>query len=162
MGIIIGFSCVPEKNEQYNNLIVSEEFEDGIFFVAHSDNGYHLQIETNNPAVFMPSEDRSTIDIHPSGTANLNNDPGLYYIDYYFENSPNNVQTVPLLINPNISMARNTVNRLKNLETENEGYALVLRHTQARLGNDIVDSPIPEWWKSCDTGVARQMNVAFI
>ncbi|MEX2566166.1 MAG: hypothetical protein WD431_09510 [Cyclobacteriaceae bacterium] len=158
IGLTLAFSCVPDENEQYNNLIVSEEFEDEIFFVEHMENGYNIQIKTNNPAVFMPSEARATIEIDPSGTATLDNGPGVYYVDYYFENSPNNVLTLPLLITPNISMARNTLNLLKNLETENEGYALVLRHTQARLGDDIVDSPIPEWWKSCDPTVARQLN----
>lgn len=158
MGLSFTYSCVPEKNEEFNNLIVSEAFEDGIFFVEHLENGYNLQIETNNPAVFLPNDNRATIDINPSGTAELDNDPGVYYVDYYFENSPNNIRTLPLLITPNISLARNTVNLLKNLENEHEGYSLVLRHTQARVGDDIVDSPIPEWWKSCDPEVARQLN----
>ncbi len=157
-GLIFVFSCVPEIDVQHNNLILSEEFEDGIFFVEHSENSYNLLIETNNPAVFMPSEDKSTITIDASGAAVLDNDPGVYYVNYFFENTPNTTLTLPILITPNVSMARNTVNLLKKMEHENKDYALVLRHTQASMGVDRVNSPVPEWWKSCDPDVARQIS----
>lgn len=157
-GWFLCLSCVPEKEVLQDNLIVSEDFVDGIFFVEHLENGYTLQIDTNNPSVFLASEDRPTITIEPTGTAVLDNDPGVYYVNYYFENSPNDILSLPLLITADISMAKKTINLLKNMENENKGYALVLRHTEARLGSDQVDSPIFEWWKSCDRNVARQIN----
>ena len=38
------------------------------------------------------------------------------------------------------------------------GYALVFRHAAADVGSDIVNSTTPEWWKSCDSKLARQLN----
>jgi phosphohistidine phosphatase SixA len=38
------------------------------------------------------------------------------------------------------------------------GYALVFRHAAADIGSDIVNSTTPEWWKSCDSKLARQLN----
>jgi phosphohistidine phosphatase SixA len=38
------------------------------------------------------------------------------------------------------------------------GYALVFRHAAADVGSDQLGSTTPEWWKSCDSKLARQLN----
>lgn len=38
------------------------------------------------------------------------------------------------------------------------GYALVFRHAAADVGSDMPNSTTPEWWKSCDSKLARQLN----
>ncbi|TAE40933.1 MAG: hypothetical protein EAZ70_05960 [Runella slithyformis] len=38
------------------------------------------------------------------------------------------------------------------------GYVLVFRHTAADVGSDQTGSTVPEWWKSCDSKLARQLN----
>lgn len=38
------------------------------------------------------------------------------------------------------------------------GYVLVFRHAAANVGVDQTNSTVPEWWKSCDSKLARQLN----
>jgi hypothetical protein len=38
------------------------------------------------------------------------------------------------------------------------GYVLAFRHTAADIGTDQTNSTVPEWWKSCDSKLARQLN----
>jgi len=37
-------------------------------------------------------------------------------------------------------------------------YSLVFRHAAADVGSDQLGSTTPEWWKSCDSKLARQLN----
>ncbi|WP_373496413.1 hypothetical protein [Aquiflexum sp.] len=150
-------SCL-EGEEKEENMITSEDFIDGVFFVEHSDDGYHINIETNKPAKFYPNTEQQTFEIEESGFADLNLPQGVYWIDCSFDESPNLILTIPLLIMKNKANAVRTVGSLRNMKDEPEGFALVLRHSDARIGDDIIDSPLPEWWKSCDPQVARQMD----
>ena len=150
-------SCIDEE-EALENEIVSSDFIDGVFFVEHQDNPYNINIETNNPAKFYPNSNLQTFDISESGSAQLDLAQGVYWIDCIFENRPDLVETIPILIMKNKANAVRTAKALKNMITDSQGYALVFRHVDARLGDDMVDSPLPEWWKSCDPEVARQMD----
>ena len=38
------------------------------------------------------------------------------------------------------------------------GYAIVFRHASAADGTDVFNSTLPQWWKSCDNKVARQLS----
>jgi phosphohistidine phosphatase SixA len=38
------------------------------------------------------------------------------------------------------------------------GYALIFRHAAADVGVDQLSSTAAEWWKSCDSKLARQLN----
>ncbi len=38
------------------------------------------------------------------------------------------------------------------------GYVLVFRHAAADVGADLLGSTQPDWWKSCDSKLARQLN----
>lgn len=150
------FSCVEE--DKIENMITSRDFIDGVFFLEHLDDGLQINIETNKPAKFFPHSERQTFDIEESGFANLSLPQGVYWIDCIFEDSPNLIQTFPILIMKYKAQAINTVGSLRKMKEEPQGFALVLRHTDSRIGDDIVDSPLPEWWKSCDPNVARQMD----
>lgn len=149
-------SCLEEAREE--NMITSRDFIDGVFYLEHLDHGLQIKIETNKPAKFFPNPKLQTFEISESGFAQLELRQGVYWIDCVFEEKPNIVETIPILIMQNKTNAIKTVSALKNMSTNNQGFALVLRHTDARLGDDIVDSPLPEWWKSCDPNVARQMD----
>jgi phosphohistidine phosphatase SixA len=141
-----------------DNRIVSEDYVDGIFYVAQVDDGYKIQIETTNQALFKANQTRTTFDIDPTGNSDLDLPAGLYWIDYYFMNTPGSVFTLPVLITRYKTKAINTVNFLKHMDAEHEGFILIFRHTEATIGDDIIDSPLPEWWKSCDQNVARQLD----
>lgn len=47
---------------------------------------------------------------------------------------------------------------LQKMPIANETYALVLRHADASVGSDKTDSTEPEWWKSGDATLVRQLN----
>jgi hypothetical protein len=162
MLMVISFSIIScindEEEDQIENEIISADFVDGVFFVEHQDDVYQINIETNNSAKFYPHPELQTFDISESGSAQLELPQGVYWIDCVFDDKPNLVETIPILIMKNKANAVRTVAALKNMVTDNQGYALVFRHTDARIGDDIVDSPLPEWWKSCDPEVARQMD----
>jgi phosphohistidine phosphatase SixA len=38
------------------------------------------------------------------------------------------------------------------------GHVLMFRHTAADIGSDDLTSKIADWWKSCDSKIARQLN----
>jgi phosphohistidine phosphatase SixA len=41
---------------------------------------------------------------------------------------------------------------------QNGGYSLVFRHAAADVGVDQTATSTPNWWKSCDENLARQLN----
>lgn len=149
-------SCLEEEKQE--NMITSEDYIDGVLFVEHLDEGFQINIETNKPAKFFPNSAFQTFEIEESGYAELELSEGVYWIDCSFEESPNHIETIPILIMKNKAQAIRTVRSLRNMKEDHQGFALVLRHVDARTGDDIIDSPLPEWWKSCDPDVARQMD----
>jgi phosphohistidine phosphatase SixA len=150
-------SCIEEE-ELTENEIISPDFIEGVFYVEHQDDPYPIKIETNKPAKFLPNSKLQTFEISESGTAQLDLPQGVYWIDCIFEDKPNLVETIPILIMKNKINAVNTVAALRKMSKDGKGYAIVFRHTDARNGNDMVNSTLPEWWKSCDPEVARQMD----
>ncbi len=38
------------------------------------------------------------------------------------------------------------------------GHIIYFRHTTARAGTDSFSATIPQWWKSCDSTIARQLS----
>lgn len=162
MLIILSFSVISciqeEKEDQIENEITSEDFVEGVFFVEHLDDGFQINIETNNSAKFYPNPEFQTFDISESGSAQLVLPQGVYWIDCVFDDKPNLIETIPILIMKNKGNAVKTVAALRKMAKDSNGYAMVFRHTDARIGDDMVNSPLPEWWKSCDPEVARQMD----
>lgn len=44
-------------------------------------------------------------------------------------------------------------------DLRNGGYVLSFRHALANTGGDQLSSPIPNWWRSCESTIARQLDV---
>jgi hypothetical protein len=113
-------SCLEEEKEE--NMITSRDFIDGVFFVEHVDNGLQINIETNKPAKFFPHSERKTFEIEESGFAALELPQGVYWIDCAFENSPNLIETIPILIMKNKAHAIRTVGSLRNMKEDSIGF----------------------------------------
>lgn len=150
------FSC-SEDNPPVN-LIKSADFSEGVFFVGYNETGVNINITTNNPAKFFPSTNKTTFAIEESGTANLVLDQGVYWIDVVWENGEPLRESIPVYVTRNKNEAIDVVEAINEMETKFSGYAFVFRHANASVGVDVVNSPVPQWWKSCDPGVARQLN----
>jgi phosphohistidine phosphatase SixA len=157
LGFIFFFISCEQENTP-GNLITSNDFVEDVLFVAYNSNGVNIKIETNTPAKFYPSTGRKTFPIEESGLASLVLEQGVYFIDVVWENGTLLKETFPVYINPNKDEAKKTVSALKGMKTNFSGYVLIFRHVDATVGFDTFDSLIPQWWKSCDPKVARQLN----
>lgn len=47
---------------------------------------------------------------------------------------------------------------LQKLPIANETYTIMLRHADASIGADNIYTGLPNWWKSTDSNLARQLN----
>lgn len=139
------------------NEILSDDLVEGIYIVNFIDGNFPINIETTNPAVFSPHPSRNTFDIHSSGKGDYLLKEGAYWVNFHYENDPNKVHTLPVLITKNKSYAKDAISAIHHMKSEPEGYTLVLRHGHSDIGTDRVGSS-PEWFKSCDSNVARQMS----
>jgi phosphohistidine phosphatase SixA len=156
LSLLFFFSC-GEDNPPANQ-ITSTDFEKGIFFVSYNETAVNISIATNNPAKFYPNTSKNSFAIEESGKATLRLDQGVYWIDVVWENGVPLRETIPVYVTRNKDEAIKTVTAIKGMSIDFSGYVLVFRHTNASVGVDIVDSPVAQWWKSCDPGVARQLN----
>ncbi|MCL6260443.1 hypothetical protein M3O96_15175 [Aquiflexum sp. TKW24L] len=150
------FSC-GEDNPPANQ-ITSTDFAKGVFFAGYNETGVNISIDTNNPAKFYPNTSKNSFAIEESGKASLILNQGVYWIDVVWENGIPLRETIPVYVTRNKDEAIKTVTAINGMATDFSGYVLVFRHTNASVGVDIVDSPVAQWWKSCDPGVARQLN----
>ncbi|KEO75506.1 histidine phosphatase family protein [Anditalea andensis] len=152
-------SC--EQNEEpdpiLDNAIVSEDYVEGIYVIGYSEKEYPIHIETTNPAVFSAHPSRKTFEINPTGQGNYKLPEGAYWVQYHFEDEPSNVHTLPVLITKNKPYAREAIAAVKKMKDDPAGYSLILRHGDSDIGTDKVGSS-PEWFKSCDSKIARQMS----
>jgi phosphohistidine phosphatase SixA len=154
--VLLFFSCETETTP--DNRILSGDYVDGVLFVSYDEDGFPIEIRTSTPAKFFPSTSKNTFEIEESGEDILDLDPGLYWIDIVWENGMPLRESIPVYITRNKDEAIETVSALKNMKNESNGFVIVLRHANASVGEDIVTSNVPEWWKSCDSGVARQLS----
>lgn len=158
--LVLMWSCRPTDDPP--NQLTSDNVEDGVIFVEHSESGVSFRLKTNNPAKFRPSPKKNTFEISEDGQAAVSLDQGVYWIDIHWANGEPIIQTVPVLVARNIESARKAVTTLKRLKDAGGDYALVFRHADASVGVDKPASTVPEWWKSCDPDVARQLSVTGI
>jgi phosphohistidine phosphatase SixA len=156
--IILG-ACDPEEEPVpvMENEIISEDLVKSILVVAYNEGTYPINIETTNAARFSPHPSRNSFEIHSYGKGDYNLEEGAYWVNYHFEDEPNNVQTLPILITKNKPYAKEAIAALHHMRDEPSDYIFVLRHGHADVGNDRVGSS-PEWFKSCSSSVARQMS----
>lgn len=159
---LLGFlwSCQPLDDTP--NQLISDNVEDGVIFVEHAVSGVSFRVRANNPAKFRPCANKPTFDISEDGQVSVSLDQGVYWIDIHWANGEPLIQTVPVLVARNIESARKAVSTLKTLKQGGGEFALIFRHADASVGVDKPLSAIPQWWKSCDPDVARQLNVTGI
>jgi phosphohistidine phosphatase SixA len=148
-------SCQPDA-ETPSNTILSENYQDGIFYQQHAEDAYEIEIRTNAPASFSRASPGPTFDIDPSGKTMVTLDPGAYFVDLEWEDGTK--ERLPIVIAKYVPEAKNAVSAMKNMSNNPDGYVLIFRHADSRDGEDIRDDSFPEWWKSCDPALARQMN----
>jgi phosphohistidine phosphatase SixA len=138
------------------NTIISENFVEGVLFQQFQEGEFEIHIQTSSPATFSRASGVRSFDIDPSGRGMVDLRPNLYFVNIRW--ADNTEERLPIIITNHIPEAKNTIKALKNMSTDHEGYVFIFRHADAREGEDIMDPNIPEWWKSCDPNLARQMN----
>lgn len=156
LAVFLLTACEEEENEP-DHYIASEEFSAGIFYTEYLQEGISFSIETSDSATFSPAEDETTMDISEDGSVTGQYEPGLYWVKINWENGEDDL--LPVVVTPYPQEAKNTIYALSHMETEGDNFVVVLRHTNANLGEDIGDdSGIQDWWMSCDPELARQVD----
>ncbi|MEZ4905449.1 MAG: hypothetical protein R2822_28635 [Spirosomataceae bacterium] len=74
---------------------------------------------------------------------------GIYQMVIKNERDPKDSLVIKIAVSPRADV-------LKPLQKG--AYALVFRHAAADVGSDQLGSTTAEWWKSCDSKLARQLN----
>jgi phosphohistidine phosphatase SixA len=107
-------------------------------------------IYTNTAATFsLNAGAAGTID--SSGRFTAGNVDGVYTLNIRNSTNPNDVVSKTIVV----SKFAPLFNNMK----QNGGYLLSFRHAPAATGIDQVNSSVSEWWKSCDSNLARQLTV---
>lgn len=156
--------------------ITSPEFVDGLLLV----NTNNFQIQTNEPAIFSSSD--PFIKMTENGVINRLTSAEVVAIDVVSVDDPEDKTTIyalgvkddnydPTNVFYNGPPGTDAYNSylqgwktLQKLPVENETYIMILRHADADQGMDWNlkhpgEGPGPaEWWKSCDSQMARQLS----
>ncbi|MFN8343638.1 MAG: hypothetical protein U0X91_01465 [Spirosomataceae bacterium] len=74
---------------------------------------------------------------------------GVYQMTVKNERDPMDSLVIKIVVSPRADV-------LKPLQKG--GYVLVFRHAAADVGSDLLNAGTGEWWKSCDSKQARQLN----
>ena len=149
-------SC--KEKEDPDNQLISDNAESGIVFVEHEDSGFNFKIETNNPAKFFRCATKPSFDIGENGQAAISLAQGIYWVDVHWENGQPLKETIPVVIAKNVNYARKALLKLKSMKNGAGNHALIFRHANASVGVDKPETGGPDWWKSCDPNLARQLS----
>jgi phosphohistidine phosphatase SixA len=74
---------------------------------------------------------------------------GVYQMTVKNERDQNDSLLIKVVVSPRAEV-------LKSLQKG--GYVLIFRHAAADVGADLLSAGTGEWWKSCDSKLARQLN----
>lgn len=174
--LVLLASCSKENNnvdpEAVN--ITSEEYDGKLLFVGKN----NFQITTDREAVF--TTDDSRLDMNENGLVKRLTSGEVVAIDVAPKSEPSRKKRFYALgatdtnhdkpqITYNGKGATDTYNAylrgwetLQKLQASNENYVLVIRHADADQGVDYSlnhqDAGPADWWKSCDSSLARQLN----
>jgi phosphohistidine phosphatase SixA len=179
LALIVLVSCKDDEIAPQNQIqITSPEFVDGLLLV----NTNNFQIETKEPATFASRD--PFIQISSSGLIQRITSAEVVAIDVVLKSDPNIKMKLYVLgvkddnyDKPNVDYNGPAATdadaydsylkgwkTLQELPKENETYAMILRHADADQGRDYsldhTDEGPTEWWKSCDSELARQLNEA--
>ncbi|WP_026898519.1 histidine phosphatase family protein [Daejeonella oryzae] len=172
---VVFFACKKDKETKSPVLpaITSSEYKNDLLFINRAD----FQILTSEPAEF--SSDDTLIDISIDGLIKRITSAEVVPINITWKNSGNKLTIYAVgatddsfdapyarfhgaLATDSYSALQAGWETLRKLPFSQETYVIVLRHADADLGRDYSISPTdqgpPEWWKSCDPDLARQLN----
>jgi phosphohistidine phosphatase SixA len=175
LALIVLVSCKDDEIVPQNEIqITSPEFVDGLLLVGTN----NFQIETKEPATFASRD--PFIQISSSGLIQRITSAEVVVIDVVSKIDPSIKMKLYALgvkddnyDKPNVDYNGPAATdaygsylkgwkTLQELPNESETYAMILRHADADLGRDYSldhsDEGPAEWWKSCDSQLARQLN----
>jgi len=184
LALVFSFSCkkdnkVVEPIPPAPGEITSPQYENNLLFV----NGANYQVQTSEAATF--SSDDTLINISPSGLITKIYSGEIAHIDVSWTSQPGTKTRIYALgatddtyANPYWSgfhhieavatdpyasyrQGWQTLEKLYQPGATMDGYAIILRHGDASWGTDYnknnPNSPA-NWWTSCDSTLARQLN----
>jgi phosphohistidine phosphatase SixA len=175
LAIILFSSCQKDKEQKENETppaIVSAEYIDDLLFVNKND----YKIETAEPATFSSSD--TSIRISSDGVVARITSGEVVAIDVAWTNRGTKTKLYAVgatddnHVNPfekyHDERSSDPFNQyvqgwktLRKLPIAGESWAIILRHADADNGRDfnLTTNPgPPDWWKSCDSTLARQLN----
>ena len=165
LSFLLVCSCDKNNPEQINpNLpskgnIISPEFYKGVLFAVR----VNFQVKTNETGKFQVlNSDTNGFSITETGIIKAVPSPRTPQKIQIIWDDKSSMQFY-IVFSDELETSEQLLLGWKNIENlfKNEAkYAIVLRHADADVGNDfyfINNAPV-EWWKSCDSKVARQLN----
>lgn len=164
-------ACKKERKQTELPEITSKEYIDELLFVNKND----YQIQTSEPATFSSND--SSITISAAGLIQRITSGELVSIEVTWPEREGMKTTLYAVgatdnnhVNPFIKYhaaeSTDPYNQyiqgwktLRKLPVSTETYAIILRHADADNGKDFsIDTGPANWWKSCDSTLARQLN----
>ena len=109
-----------------------------------------LKIKMNQPVVWRSTGGTLTQEQHDTLTYTAPPTAGLQQVVIKHPDNASDSLLVNIAVTPNAAL-------FKALQSGN--HSIIFRHTAADAGVDQpANSTIPNWWKSCDSKLARQLN----
>ena len=172
LSFVLITACKKDSKESVSETpqITSAEFENELLFVNKAD----YQIQTSEPAEFSSQD--PDIQISSRGRISRLVSGEMAVVTVSWKNRSNQTTKIYVLgatddtfdepyltfhdekATDPLSAYKQGWNTLRKLPVSGETYAIILRHADANSGKDRDDSGVSEWWKSCDSTVARQLN----
>jgi phosphohistidine phosphatase SixA len=106
-------------------------------------------LKVNQRATIKTSAGSATQDMADSLVYTAPSTVGNYRITVKSERNQQDSLVIKVAVTPRANVLR---------PLQKGGYVLVFRHAAADVGADQLGSTTPEWWKSCDSKLARQLN----
>lgn len=153
--LAVFISCTKE-DPAFDPNIRTGELVHGIYIVEATPNTTHFRIDLGEEATFYPSRSLGGINVSKNGVIELQNSfSGILWVEV--ERKGNTQRTnLPIYVAQFEAMAKDVIKHLVNYQ--NESLVFFSRHAEASIGQDAFDPSIEDWWKSCDPGMARQIN----
>jgi phosphohistidine phosphatase SixA len=143
--IIILQACIYEKMPAIIPKLQFFGISDSLIIAPSSSNQYNI-----SPAANWSINDPKGGNIDSTGKYTSGNTEGVFTLTAV--NSKNKLDTL-----------KRSVIVLKDADLFNDikkgGYIFSFRHAAASVGSDQTSSKVPEWWKSCESTIARQITL---
>lgn len=151
--LLIGVAC--SKKEDPIVPLAIEKFDDKPILMAPS-GSYSLKVNQNVSWKIVKNGGGSLIFTEGSaaeaqaGKYQAPTNPGIYGVVIKGIRNPQDSIVVKMVVSPQFAVLDSLIRR--------GNYALVFRHGAANVGADTFADKATNWWKSCDSKIARQLN----